>query len=433
MRSKWVSLIACIAASVSTCMSLVPTAQAQTFQVIHTFTGGQDGGQPMAGLTMDRAGNLYGTTLRRGNGGCGTVFKFTHEGSAWIYHTLYAFNGQPDACNPEARLVIASDGNLYGTSIGGGTWTCTQRGYGPGCGTVFGLNPPPTICGSVSCPWQESVLYSFQGGSDGSNPESALVFDQQGNLYGTTNTGGGSGCEGSGCGTVFELIPGQDGWPESILYRFQDSGSGAATASGVIFDNDGNLYGAVKWDGFDGREVVYELVPSGGDWIQSVLYSFTPQGFDVGPVGGLTFDTIGNLYGTTSWGCGSVFELSPSNGGWNFNTIFDFLGGNGCPGGWGPRESLTSDTAGNLLGTTLGGTSSPGHNDYGSVFKLMPSDGGWIETSLHDFLGGSDGGFPVSNVVRDASGNLYGTASCSGNADCQNGGGGGGVVWEITP
>lgn len=145
----------------------------------------------------------------------------------------------------------------------------------------------------------------------------------------------------------------------------------------------------------------------------------------------MIFDNIGNLYGTTAWSCGSAFELSPANGGWNFNPIFTFHGTNGCPFGWGPRESLTFDTAGNLLGTTRGGPSDPfGYYDYGSVFELMPSNGGWIETSLYVFSGGSDGGFPVSNVVLDPSGNLYGTASCGGNASCQ---GGQGVVWEITP
>ena len=431
MGRKWVSPVACIAARLSVCILLMPMAQSQTFQVIHTFSGGQDGGKPMAGLTMDRAGNLYGTTPFSGNGGCGTIFKLTYEGSAWTYHTLYAFKGQPDACNPEARLVIASDGNLFGTSLSGGTGTCTQQGYGPGCGTVFKLNPPPTICASVSCPWQESVLYSFQAGSDGSYPQAVLVFDQQGNLYGTTNAGGSSGCEG-GCGTVFELSPGQRNWTESILYRFQDLGYGAGIASGVIVDKDGNLYGAAKWGGADGREVVYELVPSEGGWTQSVLHSFTPHGIYAGPVGGLIFDTTGSLYGTTAWGCGTAFGLAATNGGWNFENVFDFSGANGCPFGWGPRESLTFDTAGNLLGTTTGGPSSPGYYEYGSVFELMPSSGGWIGTSLHAFTGGSDGGFPISNVVLDASGNMYGTASCGGNAKCQDGLGGAGVVWEIT-
>lgn len=420
MKAKRVSFSASIAAVISICVSLVPMAQAQTFSVIHTFTGAE-GGRPMAGLVMDRAGNLYGTNAQGGSGNCGTVFKLSRVGTAWIYQTLHAFDGQPDACNPEARVVIGPDGNLYGTSIAGGTGTCTQQSLGPGCGTVFKLNPPPTICGSASCPWRESVLYSFQAGSDGSNPQSALVFDQLGNLYGTTNTGGNSGCGGSGCGTVFKLSPGQNGWAESILYSFQDLGHGAGTASGVIFDNEGNLYGAAKWSsGFGGREIVYKLVPSVPTWIQSVLHSFTPQGFNQ-ELGGLTFDTVGNLYGTTDWGCGSVFELSPTNGGWNFNTVFNLPGANGCPFGWGPRESLTFDSAGNLLGTTFGGTSSPGFYDYGSVFELTPTG----ETSLHDFSGRIDGGSPVSNVVLDAIGNMYGTASVGGT--------GLGVVWKITP
>jgi uncharacterized repeat protein (TIGR03803 family) len=393
--------------------------EAQTFNVIHAFTGGADGGKPMAGLTMDRAGSLYGTTIQDGSGNCGTVFKLTHVGSGWIYHTLYAFNGQPDACNPGARLVIGPDGNLYGTSRVGGTGTCSVQGFSPGCGTVFKLSPPPTICGSISCPWREKVLYSFQGGSDGSSPLSALVFDQQGNLYGTTSAGGNSGCRGSGCGTVFELSPGQDGWAESILYTFQGSTDGAEPASGVIFDHDGNLYGTAEFGGGGGWGVVYELVPSGDRWIQSVLYTFT-EGVTEGPVGGLIFDTIGNLYGTAAWACGSAFELSPSNGGWNFSTIFHFPGSS-CPLGLGPWDSLSFDGAGNLLGTVRVGPD----DGNGFVFKLIPSNGGWSETSLHDFSGGSDGAYPVSNVVLDASGDMYGTASAGGT--------GYGVVWEITP
>jgi uncharacterized repeat protein (TIGR03803 family) len=427
MKTKWISVLACVATSITVCLSLKPMAQAQAFTVIHAFSGDQGGAKPMAGLTMDRAGNLYGTTVQEGSGNCGTVFKLTHVGSAWIDHTLYAFQGQPDTCNPEANLVIGPDGNLYGTSIAGGTGPCAQQGLGPGCGTVFKLTPPLTICPAASCSWRESVLYSFQGGSDGSSPMSALVFDEQGNIYGTTNAGGDSGCEGSGCGTVFELSPGHDGWTERVLYPFQDLGRGPGIASGVIFDNHGNLYGFAKWGAIDNTNaIVYELVPSGNGWEQSVLYRFTGQGVAIGPLSGLTFDSVGNLYGATPWGCGSVFELSPTtNGGWNFNTIFNFQGDNGCPFGWGPRASLTFDAAGNLFGTTLGGPSSPGDYTYGSIFELTPSNGGWTETSLHDFSGRSDGGYPVSDVVLDTAGNMYGTASSGGTGD--------GVVWEVTP
>src|SRR5664279_4129579 len=161
-------------------------AQVGTLEVLHTFTGGTDGAAPDAGLTMDRAGNLYGTANVGGSGGSGhgTVFKLKRSGSGWTFSVLYAFTGNLDGGGPEARVIFGPNGNLYGTTTGGGP---------DNHGVVFRLSPPASFCRSISCPWTETVLYRFTGGADGGSPETGdVVFDQAGNLYGTTAVGGSS-------------------------------------------------------------------------------------------------------------------------------------------------------------------------------------------------------------------------------------------------
>jgi len=419
-------------------MAASHAARVQTFTVLHTFTGGADGANPFAGLTMDRAGNLYGTAAGGGISGnntclpdpyggisCGTVFKLSHHSSSWIFETLYAFSGQPNGANPEARVIIGPDGDLYGTTNLGGTGFCAPWG---GCGTVFKLSPPPNFCASFSCPWRETVLNSFAQ-DDGAYPQSAdLVFDQQGNRYGTTPLGGsgyylgpcGTGLVG-GCGVIFELSPSGGGWTEDVLLNFDTVGGGGPISyaypySGVTLDNAGNLYGTASAGG-TGWGVVYKATLSG---TSSILYSF-PGGSDgAGPYGGLISDGAGGLYGTTygagTNGGGTAFDLTPSNDGWTLNTLYSFSGGGG------PLDTPLMDGAGNLYGTTYG----DGAYGYGSIFKLSPSDGGWSYTSLHDFTGGSDGAYPYGGVVLDANGNLYSTTSEGGSS-------GNGVVFEIAP
>src|ERR1035437_1017268 len=205
--------------------------------------------------------------------------------------------------------------------------------------------------------------------------------------------------------------------------------------SGVIFDSAGNLYGTTQGGGTGGCGTVYELSPSSSGWTEKVLYNFQCGFSSDGqyPIGGLIFDAAGNLYGTTNFAGanngGTVFELSPLGGGnWTFhllyslsyNGTFDFLL-------YGPTGTLAMDSSGSLYGTTV----MDGAFGGGSVFKLTPSHGGWTYTSLHDFGGGSDGGNPFGNVVLDASGNVYGTAGVGGLSGCE--GLGCGVVWKITP
>ncbi|MGA2372798.1 MAG: choice-of-anchor tandem repeat GloVer-containing protein [Candidatus Korobacteraceae bacterium] len=211
------------------------------------------------------------------------------------------------------------------------------------------------------------------------------------------------------------------GWTETVLYSAQPGEDGNNPLGGVVFDRSGNLYGVFWEGGLCDVGAVYQLSPLGSSWTEQTLYGFPCSGDDgLYPTGGLIIDQSGNLYGTTlesgSSGGGTVFELTPANGGWTFNTQYSFLGNVG------PEAKLIMDAAGNLYGTTY----YDGAYGAGSVFKLTPSNGGWTYTSLHDFSAGSDGALPVSNVVFDANGDLYGTASYGG-------GYGHGVVWEITP
>ncbi len=181
---------------------LVPFAHAQTYTVIHNFTGGQDGAVPLAGLIMDRAGRLYGTSAAGGNvggqctvpneNGCGAVYQLVRHDSSWIVTPLYDFAGGPDGAVPQARVILGPDGTLFGTTTYGGGGSCSSSQGGPGCGIIFNLHPPARACRSVRCPWSESILYSFDGtgsGTHGAYPTSEVVFDQAGNFYGTATDG----------------------------------------------------------------------------------------------------------------------------------------------------------------------------------------------------------------------------------------------------
>lgn len=408
-------------------------AQAQTFQVLHTFTDGDDGANPIVGLSMDRAGNLYGTARYGGAGscpdgattpGCGTVFKLSHKGSGWTFATLYSFQGwnATDGAYPQSRVTIAPDGSLYGaTPVGGLLQDCF-----PGCGTVYHLQPPASICNSISCQWKETVLHRFTAGQDGDFPTGDVTLDAAGNVYGTTFKGG----SGSGNGTVYEISPSGGGWTESILYNFIGGLVGDAPFSGVIFDASGNLDGTSIDGGTYDDGTIFQLTPSSSGWSGTAIYNFTGNSDGYEPVAGLILDSSGNLYGATNNGRPSgeavVYQLAPGNGGWNFIVMYDFEN----EFGGGPQSKLLMDSAGNLYGTTSGGYEST--SPYGSVFKLTPSNGGWTFTDLYDFTGGSDGAFPYDGLVMDAQGNLYGTTSAGGKSGCQYGDGCG-VVFEITP
>ena len=394
-------------------------AQAQTLTVLHNFTG-PDGAGPEAGLTMDRAGNLYGTArfggytgVACGPDGCGTVFKLSHKGSGWVFTPLYIFQGGDDGEYPQARVIIGASGDLYGATVMGGLFY----------GTVFNLKPPARACTTALCGWTKSVLYSFTGGTDGGYPAGDLVFDQAGDLYGTTSEGG-----PANDGVVYELTPSHGAWTETVPYSFPGGTSGAEPYSGVIFDSSGNIYGTTAFGGMGqlgGDGTVYKLTQSGSGWTESLLHDFMNTTDGWCPKGGLLFDESGNLFGATNGNGsgGTVFEMNFSDGNWTLTTIHSFDAS--FPGG--PTATLAMDAAGNLYGTTPGG----GAYGYGSVFKLTPSGGTWAYVDMYDFMGQSDGGYPYGGVTLDAHGNLYGTAGSGGTGNCYPSGCG--VVWEITP
>jgi uncharacterized repeat protein (TIGR03803 family) len=413
-------------------MAVVATqVQAQTFSVIHTFTGGADGSEPSAGgLASDAAGNLYGTAgfgglytsscnWGGGNTGCGTVYKMTRKGSGWIFSVLYSFNGATDGYSPDQIVSFGPDGSLYGSTYWGPGFGCD----GNGCGTVFKLQPPATACRAVSCPWNETVLHQFQGyPNDGSQPAFGhLVFDSVGNLYSTTAWGGPAGVAGN----VYELAPAGNSWTEYVLHNFTGGYDGDASWSGVVFDNSGNLYGTTTFGGASSSGVIFQLTPSALSWTEKVLHSFQLSTDGAGSSGAVVIDASGNLYGANDLygpnNGGTVWELSPANGGWTFTVLYAFTGTNG-----GPSGGLLMDKAGNLYGATY----ADGAHGYGNVFKLRPANGGWSYTSLYDFTGGSDGAWPNSKLTIDANGNLFGTTELGGSGQGYNGNG---VVFEITP
>jgi uncharacterized repeat protein (TIGR03803 family) len=421
-------MIAAAAAIATLWVVAATSAQAQTFTVIHSFAG-SDGANPMAGMTMDAAGNLYGTTAYGGSyactsGGCGTVFKLTHSQSGWVLSVLYQFRGQEDGDGPLARVVFGPDGALYGTTA-----------YG-NYNTVFKLQPPASICRSISCPWMKTILYTFdfEDQTTGFGPMGDLSFDGSGNIYGTNQYGGNTQyCNGPGCGLVYELTPSGGAWTENVLYAFQGLTDGAAPESGVILDDAGNLYGTAFETGTlrNNAGTVFELSPSSSGWTENTVYQFQGSSDGGYPAGGLIFDAAGNLYGSTTSGGsgdgGTVFELLPYGGGWNFNLLYSLTDHSDDTG---PHGKLVRDSQGNLYGTTLAG----GAHNWGSVFKLTPSDGGWTYTDLYDFTNHSDGAYPIDGLVIDASGNIYGTTEAADNSGQGCGVGlGCGVIFEITP
>jgi uncharacterized repeat protein (TIGR03803 family) len=416
MQGTWHAIILAfclLAAPIST-----QPAHAQTLSVLHNFTGAADGGNPYSGLSMDQAGNLYGTTVA-GGAGSGTVFQLKHSGGGYVFNPLHSFRGANDGIEPLASVTLGSDGSLYGTTARGGD--------SAGNGTVFKLRPPTMPCRSALCAWTETVLYRFQGGSDGSEPNYGdLIFDSAGAIYGATIVGG-----TSNQGTVYKLTLSGNQWTESLLYTFAGGTDGGQPFAGMVFDQAGNLFSTAQVGGTYGFGTIYELAPSGSQWVEQTLYSF--RGTDDGgtPVSAPLVDASDNLIGTTCSGGtpfgGTAYELSPMGNNWSF-TLLQSFSHLSCP--W---PSLTKDNAGNLYGVTVNGGSNqscPSPLGCGTIYKLSPVPGGYMYSDLHDF-DGTDGQNPYGRVVIDSVGNLYGTASIGGSSfACSLGCG---VVWQLRP
>lgn len=342
---------------------------------------------------------------------------------------LHTFTSGSKGGSPSGNLIFDTAGNLYGTTAaGGGFNTNCPNGW---CGAVFELTP------TGDGRWKEIVVHDFTWGKNGSVPQSGLIFDSSGDLYGTTSEGGRGSCNFRACGVVFELTPiAVDEWKETVLYAFSGGDDGGSPFAGLIFDAAGNLYGTTELGGDRGLGVVFEMMrTSDGTWKEKVLHSFT-GGKDGGlPVGGLIFDGAGSLYGTTMEGggencgggaCGVVFQLTPSsNGKWREKVLHSFTG---TIDGVFPNGSLVFDAAGNLYGTTEegGGVVDCQGLPYGCgvVFQLTPmSNGRWTETLLHAFSGGEDGALPGPSLTLDGAGNVYGTTFGGATTDCVGGAG----------
>ena len=369
------------------------------------------GSLPYSPLIMDAKGNLYGTTSAGGKYGHGTVFTLTPPSAgttAWKDTVIFSFNGTINGNYPTSGLVMDAMGNLYGT---------TQMGGPDGFGVAFRLTPPAS-----GTTWTETTILRFNGKNGQSPTNSAMILDSQGNLYGTTESGG-----TSGHGTVFELSSKASGtWTETLLCSFTGT-NGEGPAARLTFDTKGNLYGTTQYGGSSGTGygVVFKLTkPAAGKkaWTESVIATFTGTGGNgANPLAGVVFDNSGNLYGTTQYGGGEpgvsigngvVYKLAPPNAGtqsWTPSVLLNLNETSGINSGADP----VFDKQGNLYVTTAGG----GTSDGGTVIKLTKpasASGNWTPTVLHSFSAAT-GQNPAAGAIFDAKLlTLYGTTATGG-------------------
>jgi uncharacterized repeat protein (TIGR03803 family) len=442
-----------------------------TENVIHVFTNGADGGRPRARLNLDQSGNVYGAALQGGVNNFGLVFEFVPAaGGSWTENVLYDFTNGSDGRDPQSQVIFDAAGNLYGTTLdgssggagavyelkkgSGGSWTektlygfknvgfgaqdlvfdaqgnlyGSLNGGGPCCGAVFELSP------NSNGSWTETTLWTFKDRGDGGDPTDVLL-GPQGQLYGGTFLGGGSGIAGS----IFELQSNAGNWQLTTLYDFPPS-DGSGPYAGLIFDAAGNLYGATNSGGLQNLGSVFKLSPAGQGWQESLLYSFTSDADTPSEAfpSSLVIDKAGNLYGAAGYtgeinrARGSIFELSPSATlPWHEANLADFHGALANPIG-----SLIFDKSGNLFGTVLNG----GANGHGAVIEFTPQGNGqWKLITIYSFAGyPNDGSHPGAALVMDSAGNFYGTTEAGGSssANCfteNDQPSGCGTVFELSP
>jgi uncharacterized repeat protein (TIGR03803 family) len=346
---------------------------------------------------------------------------------------VYNFQGGTDGTNPYGGL-LDKNSEFYGTTFAGGA------GPSGGYGTVFKVSPAGA----------ESVIYTFQGGTDGLGPQAGLIAGKSGVLYGDTNFGGSTTlCNGHGCGTVFELVPKGSGYTERVLYAFQRGTDGGAPVASLLTDKSGAIYGTTIHGGGAnecapagiGCGTAFKLSPSASGYTERVIYSFQGGSDGAVPAVALIADSKGVLYGTTVYGgtgncssgsfgpgCGTVFKLTPSGSGYAETVLYAFKGG--PKDGANPRAALLARKNGALFGTTQAGGSKAGN---GTVFELMRSGSGYTERVLYRFKGGKDGADPdaAPGLHAGANGALYSTTAFGGGATACTGGCG--TVFKLTP
>ena len=391
-----------------TVFSITPSG---TEKVLHSFSGGPDGGNQDSALISDSSGNLYGTANAGGAYGHGAVFELTRSTGSWQETVLHSFGSGKDGALPQTSLIFDSRGNLYGTTAEGGVF---------GWGIVFELTP-------TKDGWREIVLHDFAYGSDGGAPVSDLVLDELGNLYGTTTLGGHFDqvfCA-NGCGTVLKLTPTEGGWRHTVIYEFRNDLDGNDPEAPLIFDQQGNLYGTTLGGGNGngciqdgGCGTVFKMTRAANKWKETVLYRFQGvNGDGAYPFGGVVLDKKGNLFGTTIMGglyaqqcggsCGTFFELARGKTGWTERVLYMFRGGRD---GYSPLGTLISDKSGNYFGVThAGGNSGCDSNlGCGTAFELARTETGWVEARRFVFPGGVKGWWPGTGLTLRGN-RLYGT------------------------
>jgi len=391
------------------CMSILSTISAitlllgvshaaSTTQVIYSFLGDTDGEYADTDLVTDSAGNIYGTTVQGGTYASGTVFQVTPAG---VHTILYSFTGGTDGGEPYKGVTLDAQGNIYGTAGVGGKYVgpCVDTG----CGTVFKLT-------NNGGNWTFSIVHSFTGGRDGWGPGSGVTVDSAGVVYGTTPLGG-----TNNAGVIYQLTNVSGNWTEKIIHAFTGGNDGIGGSAGRLLpDRRGGFFGACTAGGANGSGVIFHLIPgSGGKWRLVPIYAFKGMPDAGFPYGGLLLDKSGNLYGTSYYDgandLGTVYKLTNNhNGTWTESVLYSFQGGSD---GASPISNLVADAAGNLYGTTSeGGAASCG---CGTLFKLTP---GGIESVVHAFQGPPDGAF-VYNGMVPGSGGFYGATVHGGTAN----------------
>jgi uncharacterized repeat protein (TIGR03803 family) len=409
-------------------MAAPAVAQNPAYKILYRFGNGEDGAVPYAGVILDKAGLLYGSTFGGGSGGLGTVFKLAPaEDASRMYTLLLSFDGSNGA-NPGADLVFGSNGALYGTTEAGGT---------SNTGTVFELAPPQTTGGA----WSETVLFSFPVEPFYQNtPMCSLLIGPGGSVFGTTSDSPGGG------GSVFALeapTAPNGAWTRHTLLNLWKESIGGNPLAGVVAIG-GSLYGTASTSPYSGCGSVFEATPSptpGTSWSGTAIHTFNVSD-GCSPTSTLTQGPGRVLFGTTLAGgsglactsetgppgCGTVFQLTPPavpGEPWAESVLYSFTGIDGD--GAYPRSAVVLGPHGFLYGSTLsGGVAPPGSNcsilgvesGCGTLFQLAPPTlpgGAWTETILHRFTGlNGDGAAPLGNLVMNSSGVLYGTTEAGG-------------------
>ena len=375
--------------------------------ILHTFPVSKDGSTVLRNpVFADPSGVLYGTSFGGGAHSAGSFFSLTlTPGHTWHETQLFSFpntNNSTSSPSPSGAIVRDAAGNFCGLSPFDGHGNCISQGYPIGCGIVWKIS-------NTSLGWQRTIIYAFTGGADQGGPAS-LIIDSAGNLYGVTNT--------AEWGTVFELSPNGATWSYKLLYTFSGGADGGAP-NAIVLDHSGNLLGSTYAGGIDNQNVcydyntnnfgcgvVFELSPtSGGTWTESTLYSFLGGNDGGQPSGTLALDPSGNLFGIAGAGANSagvVFEVSKTSGSWTETVPYAFT----YPAS--PSPGVSSDAAGNIYGgTEFGGLLNTCQYGCGTLFQLSPVSGGYTYNTLYSFTDAFDGASPYQPPTIDNHGNLF--------------------------